>query len=851
MSTNLAIAKTCPRKAFLNSNVSSGVTKQSILRSIMKEVLFKLDITSTDLSKIKGLVQDAFQSHPIRMLPFESESEAERLAFLIERYLKWERTRTGTIISQEYVNSITLCGRQTDVLGHRLIDRGEYLESIRYKYKRPEYSERARIKDRRPEFSIELLALQRSGEMEAQKQQIEKPVIGAIYYLKGDKDKSSLYEPDYSEKNIIKFEFTGDAVSKVENFYDGVSITAGETACEPKNCVDCIYQDLCFLEFQKRALIDLPAVPQKTIDEIRLTPAQQQFVAFNSGACRVNAVAGSGKTTIVTLRTLRLLEEGTDPARILMITFTDKACNEMRDRLRAYAQGMLLKKENLNTEKVQVETFNSWGQKLLEEHYVKLGFSSAPTLIDDITKKDIVIELLKKYPMFPFDYRNPFMSMFSAKGAVIKAIELLDSLKSIHAETVQQAAKVGKGKFEQDPCLAQSLFDMYKDYNQELLARNLIDFEDQLRLVLQLKELGIFELFNYEHIVIDEFQDSNLNQIAIILEIAKKSPSMKSLVVVGDELQAIYSFRNATPDHLVNFSKYFPNMVDINLEDNFRSQTPIINLANRIIENEARIQKVIRAHKQTSGLNPALMELKSVDEETSLFVRQTRKLIRDGHQAKTIAILARTRGELLKIQAALEEAGIPTVLKVPEIVGDSPFVKAAISLAAFFSNPDDLLDLAVYVKSMGQDPFDIPMLQICAKALTQILNGLDTESDKITFFFGLLEDAKEDYIAADFISQLESKNFHTLQQLIEYCVKYRTYNTKETHSTSREETDSVTLITVHSAKGLEWDTVLLSTKKFRCYDEERRLLYVAVTRAKERLLVTYTDKQDQLISLIK
>ena len=125
------------------------------------------------------------------------------------------------------------------------------------------------------------------------------------------------------------------------------------------------------------------------------------------------------------------------------------------------------------------------------------------------------------------------------------------------------------------------------------------------------------------------------------------------------------------------------------------------------------------------------------------------------------------------------------------------------------------------------------------------------EDEKIDVFFSLLEDAREDYVGEIFVQKMKGYNFKTLKQYLKYCVKYKTYNVRDTHPTSQEETDCVTLITVHSSKGLEWDTVLLSLKKFPLDEESRRLFYVGLTRAKERLLVSYTTKQSMLANLLK
>ena len=441
------------------------------------------------------------------------------------------------------------------------------------------------------------------------------------------------------------------------------------------------------------------------------------------------------------------------------------------------------------------------------------------------------------------------MNTRAAQGAVTVMVQIIDSLKACHAES-RDDVRDAVPKYATGEALAQEFLDIYEEYNARLIQLNMLDYEDQLRLLLKLKDLGIFAQMDYEHIVVDEFQDSNKNQIDIIVQLFKNAPNVKSLVVVGDELQAIYGFRNATPENLVSFDQYFPNMEDIPLADNFRSETPIIALANHIIRQTARIPKTIITHSKQPGIAPVVMNVEVQEDEQKLFSAQIQKLIADGIPPSDIAVLCRNRKELERMQTIFDKDGVPTVLRVPKVVGEEPYVKAIIALAAFLRENSDLLDFALFAKSLGQDPFDIKALEASAQAITDLMASCQTEEAKIATFLQLINHCKEDYVAASFADAMCTKGFHTLNKYLDYCVKYRLYNTKETISSSREEADCVSLITVHSAKGLEWENVLLSMRGFRYSAEEERLLYVAVTRAKKRLLITYTERQRPFLNLI-
>lgn len=843
--------RACPRKAFLHSHVSPGIIKASALRKIAKEIILTVgpNINEADLNKA---VEAAFAASTSKMFGFEKESECMRMKVLLWRYLQFEKTqKSSKILAQDFINKVKVLGKECDVTAHRLIDRGSAVECIRYIYKAPDMNYNGRSSSAKPENNPDLLALQRCGEAELKKLGVDKPVFGSFYYIKSKKDRSRALAPNFEASlgdNIINHHFTMEEENNLATFYKDIKEDATKMACDERECADCIFNDLCHLEFDKRSLAEMPTVEETPLDSIHMTKAQTKFVLFEDGQCRVNAVAGSGKTTIVTLRTLRLIEEGCRPDQILMITFTDKAKAEMQTRLRRYAKGTALKDANIDTSKIVVETFNSFGQNLLDKYYDKLGFTSAPALVDEVVKKDIIVSLLETHRTLPLDYRNPFLDMRNATGAVIQIAHIIDAMKANHVETPAEAEEILGGGLQDR---AAELLSIYQAYNAKLVENNMIDYEDQLRLILKLEPYGVFADLPYQHIVVDEFQDSDPNQINLIMEMAKADKNLKSIVVVGDELQAIYGFRNANPENLVNFGEYFPGMIDIPMEDNFRSQSPIIALANKIVDKEARIAKIIRANRKEKGLDPVIMQIEKEDDEHDLYLRQVQKLLKNGTPPKDIAILCRSKKELLRLQKRLDDAGVPTVLRVPEIIADAPYVKTIIGLASFLLDHKNLLDFALYRKSLGQDPFDSVALEKDAEELAAKYDALETDGERILFFTGMIEDAKGDYIAKDFADKLMSKGFHTSKQILEFCVKYKTYGIKETISTAREDVDAVTLITVHSAKGLEWPVVLLSLRTFRpVNDEEHRLLYVAITRAKEKLLVTYTKKQSLLVSLL-
>ena len=178
----------------------------------------------------------------------------------------------------------------------------------------------------------------------------------------------------------------------------------------------------------------------------------------------MNAVAGSGKTSVIALRTLSLLEEDEDPEKVLMITFTNKAKEEMFNKIKEFEKAFF-DGWGLDVSKINIETFNSWGQKIINAHYDKIGFTGPPEIIDDLTKRDIIITLLEKYNSFPVNYEYPFMDLPYAKGAVIEMALVIDKLKAERAGEGNDVKEILDGKWMEH---YGSVMDFYKNITQSL-----------------------------------------------------------------------------------------------------------------------------------------------------------------------------------------------------------------------------------------------------------------------------------------------------------------------------------------------------------------------------------------------
>ena len=587
-----------------------------------------------------------------------------------------------------------------------------------------------------------------------------------------------------------------------------------------------------------------------------LNELQKKAVLHQEGPCLVIAGAGSGKTKVLTTRIANLIESGVPSYQILAITFTNKAAKEMRDRLETLA------KDN----KAFVGTFHSFGLRVIRENVNALGMTSNFTILDSDDVTSLVKKILKEKG---YDTKEVSPSYIKNRISFIKNEMLTDA----------EVEKFFQSEMEK------IAYEIYKEYNIKLKKNNSVDFDDLLRIPVLLfqNHPDILEFYQnkYQYILIDEYQDTNEVQYKLVKLLSKK---YQNLFVVGDPDQSIYQFRGANYKNILNFERDYPNTVVIPLEDNYRSTKMILDAANSVIKNnKERKEKNLRSH-HGDGVKTKFMVGYDEKHEISLVIEEIKKLLEQGYKKRNIAIFYRTNAQSRVIEEQFLKANIPY-----KVVGSYYFysrkeIKDLICYLRLILNQNDDISLrrVINVPKRGIGPTSVNKLE--QKSIEENKSMFDAiTSGKELEFKNLILDIKKESESLSLTELVDcvleksgmKKELETdpsleselrLDNLMEFKSITATY--EETTgsvdlgdfleeisliadiSEHKNDDDVVTLMTLHSAKGLEFPVVFLVGMEEGIFphqnsfteegglEEERRLCYVGITRAEEKLYLT-------------
>lgn len=594
-----------------------------------------------------------------------------------------------------------------------------------------------------------------------------------------------------------------------------------------------------------------------------LNEKQKKAVLHNSGPMLVLAGAGSGKTKVLTSRVANLIENGVSPANILAITFTNKAAREMKERV--------VNLVGYDANYIQISTFHSLGLKIIKENYEFLGYDKNFIILDSDDTLTIVKKLMKDLNMNPkfYNAREIRNKISSAKN------ELIDPEHFSKIEFDHQTVS------------------LYKKYCEKLKQGNSVDFDDLLILPIKLFKISKNILNSYQerykYILIDEYQDTNEAQYVFSKMLASK---YQNIFVVGDNDQAIYAFRGANFKNILNFEKDYPDCKTILLEENYRSTQNILNAANSIIKhNKLRKDKNLWSNNE---IGEKIKYIKTDDEKTEgdFVTKEIKKLINENNISyDNIAILYRTNAQSRSIEESMLKANIPY-----KIIGSFYFynrkeIKDLLCYLRLINNPKDNVSLTRIINVPKRGIGDKTVGNLTAKAEEHNISMFEAiNSGKELIFKQIIEDLQETCknlsltemvdevleksgIKAELTNEKTLENEIRLENLEEFKSITKNYedefgeislddflNEISLVSDVTEHTDGsnkVSLMTVHAVKGLEFDYVFIIGMEegiFPHYnsinegtndaiEEERRLCYVAITRAKKELWIINCKKR--------
>ena len=611
-----------------------------------------------------------------------------------------------------------------------------------------------------------------------------------------------------------------------------------------------------------------------------LNDKQKEAVLTTEGPLLILAGAGSGKTRVITNRIAYLIrEKGVSPRNILAITFTNKAASEMRERVEASV--------GIDAGGAWISTFHSACVKILRMYSHLIGYDNNFTIYDADDQKTVIKNICKKLDIDTKHYKEKwFLSQISSAKDELKGTEqfALDAGGDFYLEKVAR---------------------VYEEYQRELKRNNAFDFDDLIVKTVELfrHDPEILERFQerFRYISVDEYQDTNTAQFVFVSLLAAK---YHNICVVGDDDQSIYKFRGANIENILQFEKVFPDAKVIRLEQNYRSTQNILNAANAVIKNNRNRKAKSLWTEHEEGELIKLFHVNNPYEEADRVVDQIKRYMREGYKLNDCACLYRTNAQSRTLEEAFVRANLPY-----KIVGGVNFYqrKEIKDVLAYLKTIDNARD-DVAVRRI----INVPKRGIGAVAVNTVQNLADDRGvnfytalddgineglfgkggEKLREFRNLIESLKESAGISNehgrqmslkelmeevlektgYRRELELENtveaqtrLENIDELINKLALYEDTAEEPTLSGFLEEvslvadidswsadSDYVSLITIHSAKGLEFPIVFLCGMEDGLFpmsaainsmdeedlEEERRLAYVAITRAKEKLILT-------------
>jgi DNA helicase-2/ATP-dependent DNA helicase PcrA len=611
---------------------------------------------------------------------------------------------------------------------------------------------------------------------------------------------------------------------------------------------------------------------QSTLDyERELNEEQLKVVTAPDGPILVIAGAGSGKTRVVTYRVAHLLERGVSPQGILLLTFTNKAAREMLHRVEH-----LIK---MDTRYIWGGTFHHIGNLILRQNSRLVDFKPNFTILDNEDAKDIIELATKEAKIDRKDRRFP-------KGQVLK------EMFSYSVNTMDDLQSTVTNRFPYFLDIMDEIETVRRLYTEKKMAATAMDFDDLLyfwhRILAQDEGLRKYYASVFSHILVDEYQDTNRIQAEIVDFMGLIN---RNVTVVGDDAQSIYSFRGANFRNILEFPKRYPETRIYRLETNYRSTPEILDLANHSIShNTHQFEKSLRAVK-TSGIVPVVTPLRDVIQQAEFVAQRILELRDEGVPLKEIAVLYRAHYHCMELQMELTRRDIPFEIRSGLRFFEQAHIKDVVAFLRVMVNGTDEISWKRILKMFPKigkktadhiyeylKTFQNPVALFTTKEIGQKFRSLQKETiETWSKLFGELEALQQYEAPSDMISTIlkygyleylkytypnHENRLEDISQLINFSTEYDSLvnflselslmsgiSGEEVIEGGKED-EKLVLSTIHQAKGLEWRAVFLiwcAEGRFpnpRAVDEgdteeERRLFYVASTRAMDELYLCY------------
>ncbi len=596
-----------------------------------------------------------------------------------------------------------------------------------------------------------------------------------------------------------------------------------------------------------------------------LNPAQYEAVSSTDGAYLVIAGAGTGKTRTLVYRVARLIELGYDPKSILLLTFTRKASREMMNRATALLDNRCAK--------INGGTFHSFANLTLRRYAKLVGLDSNFTILDQGDSEDVINLIRAQLNLTKLDKRFPKK-------------KTINSVLSLSINTGRTIEKILEEEYPHFYEFADKFYEIAKLYEEYKRRSGLLDYDDllvYLRNFLNDKSKSYVLTSSINFVMIDEFQDTNKLQAEIVYGLAQHN---NNVMVVGDDSQSIYSFRGANFKNIMNFPNLFPDVKIITLEENYRSTQEVLDLGNHIIDKAIEKYPKELFTRKTGGELPAIIAATTENMQSRFIVNRILELREENVSLNDIAVLFRSSYSSFDLEIELNKANIPYQKFGGMKFIETAHVKDVLAFLRIAENPKDVVSWyrvlllhegigpkkaqsiiekimsgELNIKSHPEKVLDksykenIFNLFLCLhRVFTSNKVPAELTEIVLNYYEPLFKKKYDDHNKRK--KDLEifiniSENYRSLTSLLADMALDPPRDSVADVAEEDKEDEYLTLSTIHSAKGLEWHTVFIihavegffpsgmAYSKIEALEEERRLMYVAATRAKQNLYITY------------